>query len=64
MEINKITDLVVENCVVVELKAQKDKNDIFEAQTLTNTKLSGHIVRLLLNFHHKRLKDGLKKYIY
>ena len=32
-------DLIVENCIVVELKAQRDQNDIFEAQVLTNTKL-------------------------
>ena len=57
-------DLIVENCVVVELKAQKDKYDMFEAQTLTNTRLSGHKVGLLLNFHHKRLKDGINRFIF
>ncbi len=57
-------DLIVENCIVVELKAQRDQNDIFEAQVLTNTKLSGNKIGLLLNFHNKRLKDGIKRFIF
>jgi len=57
-------DLIVENKVVVELKAQRDKKDIFEAQTLTNTGLSGHKIGLLLNFHHKRMKDGINRFIF
>ena len=57
-------DLIVENCIVVELKAQRDQNDIFEAQVLTNTKLSGDKIGLLLNFHNKRLKDGIKRFIF
>lgn len=57
-------DMIVENEVVVELKAQEDRNDIFEAQTLTNTKLSGHKVGLLINFHHKKLIDGIKRFIF
>ena len=57
-------DLIVENCIVVELKAQRDQNDIFEAQVLTNTKLSGNKIGLLLNFHNKRLIDGIKRFIF
>ena len=47
-----------------ELKAQRDQNDIFEAQVLTNTKLSGNKIGLLLNFHNKRLIDGIKRFIF
>ncbi len=57
-------DLIVEKCVVVELKAQEDRHDIFAAQTLTNTRLSNHKVGLLINFHHKRLVDGIKRFIF
>ena len=57
-------DLIIEKTVVVELKAQKDHQDIFEAQTLTNTNLSNHKIGLLINFHHKKLVDGIKRYIF
>ena len=57
-------DLIVENKVVVELKAQDDKNNIFKAQIMTNTKLSGHKIGLLLNFHHKKLIDGITRVIF
>jgi GxxExxY protein len=57
-------DIIVEELVVVELKAQKDNNDIFAAQLLTNTKLSGYKIGLLLNFHHKKLIDGIRRFVF
>ncbi len=57
-------DLIVERSIVVELKAQEDRHDIFEAQTLTNTRLSNHKIGLLINFCHKKLVDGIKRFIF
>jgi GxxExxY protein len=56
-------DLLVEDKVVVELKAVEAFNDVHIAQTLTYMKLSDCKIGLLLNFHTKSLKDGIKRLI-
>ena len=56
-------DLLVESCVIVELKAVEKMNPIFEAQILSYLKLSKLEVGLLINFHVPRLKDGLKRIV-
>jgi GxxExxY protein len=56
-------DLVVESCVVVELKAVDKLLTIHEAQILTYLKLSGIRVGLLMNFNVVRLKDGLHRFV-
>jgi GxxExxY protein len=56
-------DLLVEEKVVVELKAVEAFNDVHIAQTLTYMKLSDCKIGLLLNFHTKSLKDGIKRLI-
>ncbi len=57
------SDLLVENCVIVELKAVATLNPIFEAQILSYLKLSKLEVGLLINFHVPRLKDGLRRIV-
>jgi GxxExxY protein len=52
-------DLVVDQRVVVEIKASARPSDDDEAQLLTYLKLSGHRTGLLFNFHRRRLVDGL-----
>jgi GxxExxY protein len=56
-------DLVVEDAVVVELKAVANVLPIHEAQLLSHLKLSGHRVGLLINFHVQHLKDGIKRMV-
>ncbi len=56
-------DLLVEDQVVVELKAVSALAPIHEAQLLTYLKLSGRRVGLLINFNVLRLKDGIKRMI-
>jgi GxxExxY protein len=56
-------DLVVSDCVIVELKAISKLLPIHEAQLLSYLKLSGHRVGLLINFHVPRLKDGIKRMV-
>lgn len=56
-------DLLVEEKVVVELKTVEAFADVHIAQVLTYLKLSGNHVGLLLNFHTKSLKDGIKRVI-
>ena len=54
-------DILVENCVVIELKAVAKLLSIHDGQLLSYLKLSGHRIGLLLNFHVLRMKDGIKR---
>jgi GxxExxY protein len=54
-------DLVVENRVVVELKAVDTLLPVHKAQMLTYLKLSGHRLGLLINFNSILIKDGIHR---
>jgi GxxExxY protein len=54
-------DLVVEQKVIVELKAVENLLPIHEAQLLTYLKLSGLTLGLLINFNVPMLKSGIKR---
>lgn len=56
-------DLLVEDCVMVELKSIDKLVPIHEAQLLTYLKLSGVKLGLLINFNVLHLKDGLKRLV-
>jgi GxxExxY protein len=56
-------DLVVENAIVVEIKAVEALAPIHDAQLLSYLRLSGKRVGLLMNFHVRVLKDGLKRIV-
>jgi GxxExxY protein len=56
-------DILVESKVIIELKTVEAFTDVHTAQLLTYLKLSGCKVGLLLNFHTKSLKDGIKRLI-
>ena len=56
-------DFVVEDRLVVELKAVDALIGVHEAQLLTYLKLSKIRTGLLLNFNEKLLKNGLKRMV-
>jgi GxxExxY protein len=56
-------DLLVENCIIVELKSVEALKDIHLAIILTYLKLSGCKLGLLANFNVQHLKDGIKRVI-
>ena len=56
-------DLVVENQVILELKAVERLMAIHQAQLLTYLKLSGIAVGLLINFNEVVLKQGIKRLV-
>ena len=56
-------DFLVEDQVVVELKAVGTMHKIYEAQLLTYLKAMGRKVGLLINFNVEMLKDGIKRMI-
>lgn len=58
---NLIADIIVENCVIVELKSVETLLPIHEAQLLTYLKLMNLRVGLLINFNVPVLIDGVKR---
>lgn len=54
-------DMLVENEVIVELKAVNALNDVHLAQVLTYLRFAEKHVGLLLNFYVKSLKDGIRR---
>jgi GxxExxY protein len=56
-------DLVVEEKVIIELKAVESLLPIHEAQLLTYLKLSGITLGLLINFNVAMLKQGIKRIV-
>ena len=54
-------DLLVENLVVVELKAVEMLLPIHKAQVLTYLKLSGYRLGLLVNFNSVLIKQGIQR---
>ncbi|MEN6428772.1 MAG: GxxExxY protein [Phycisphaerales bacterium] len=56
-------DLLVENAVVVEIKAISAIEPIHEAQLLTYLRLGGWRVGLLINFNVPVLRNGIRRRI-
>ena len=56
-------DLLVNRCVIVEVKAVEALSRLHEAQLLTYMRLSGHRLRLLMNFNVELLKQGLRRLV-
>ncbi len=56
-------DFLVENSVVVELKAAEKLLPIHQAQLMSYLKATGCRVGLLINFHERLLKDGVKRVV-
>ncbi len=56
-------DLLVNDAVIVELKAVERVEKIHEAQTQTYLKLTGLHLALLMNFNVLRLTDGLRRIV-
>ncbi|WP_304517879.1 GxxExxY protein [Cecembia rubra] len=56
-------DLLVENKVIVEIKANEGLAPVHFAQTLTYLKLADKRLGLLINFNVKFLKDGIHRLV-
>lgn len=63
LDIGYRVDLLVEDRVIVELKAVDRLEPVHEAQLLSYLRLSGCKVGLLINFNVRVLRDGLKRLI-
>lgn len=56
-------DILVEDCVVVEIKSVEALAQVHFKQLLTYVRLSEKPVGLLLNFGEARLKDGIRRIV-
>jgi GxxExxY protein len=63
MDMNFRIDLLINDEVIVELKAVESILPIHEAQLFTYLKLSKKNVGLLINFNVKLLKSGIKRVV-
>jgi GxxExxY protein len=52
-------DILVENSIILEIKATDLDHSVYQAQLLTYLRLTGMKLGLLLNFGKKQLKDGV-----
>ncbi|MFN9628066.1 MAG: GxxExxY protein, partial [Planctomycetota bacterium] len=56
-------DLIVDNAIVVELKAKTTLHPVDEAQVLSHLRLLKMRLGLLVNFHEVKLVDGVRRII-
>ena len=56
-------DLLVENKIIVELKAAEKYNPVWLAQVLSYLKITNKRLGLIINFNVPLLKDGVKRVI-
>jgi len=57
-------DILVEDLVVCESKAVQTVIPLFEAQLLSQLKLSGKRLGFLINFHVPLFRDGIQRMVY
>jgi GxxExxY protein len=63
LELGYRIDLLVNDVVVVEVKATDGIAPVFEAQIISYLRLSGRSLGLLINFHVPHLKDGIRRFV-
>ena len=56
-------DILVDNFVVVELKAQEYYHPVWEAQLLSYLKLSSKRLGFIINFNVPLMKEGIKRMV-
>jgi GxxExxY protein len=60
---NYIVDLLVENEIIVEVKAVEQLHPLHEAQIISYLKLTEKRLGYLINFNVTRLKNGLHRFV-
>ena len=56
-------DIMVENKVIIEVKAVDLVNPVWQAQVLSHLKLTGLRLGYLINFNVPLMKEGIKRFI-
>jgi GxxExxY protein len=63
MEVGYRIDLMINDKVIIEIKAVEALNDIHMAQILTYLKLTGCKLGMLINFNIPLIKNGIKRVV-
>ncbi len=56
-------DVLVEKCIICELKAIENVNPVWEAQILSHLKLTNKKLGFLINFNVPKIKRGIKRFV-
>ena len=56
-------DLIVENIVIVEVKAVEIVNPVWQSQIISHLKLTDNQLGFLINFNVPLIKNGIKRFI-
>ncbi|MBI4966971.1 MAG: GxxExxY protein [Rhodospirillales bacterium] len=63
IEIGFRLDLLLEDSIIVEIKAVDRLMPVHDAQILTYLKLTGKRLGFLINFNVPRIKDGIRRFV-
>jgi len=63
MDIGFRADIIVDNCLILELKSVENISAVHKKQVITYLKLTGLKLGLLLNFNENLLKDGITRLV-
>ena len=56
-------DLLADNAVIIELKAQENYHPVWEAQLLSYLRLTNKNLGFIINFTVPLMKDGIKRMV-
>lgn len=56
-------DILMDDLLILELKAQENFHPVWEAQLLSYLKLTGKRIGYIINFHVPLMKDGFKRFV-
>lgn len=56
-------DILVDDLLIIELKAQENNHPVWEAQLLSYLKLAQKRIGYIINFHTPLMKNGFKRLI-
>lgn len=63
LDVGFVADIIVEDCVVVELKSVEEVHPVHKKQLLTYLKLTNCRLGLLINFNSELIKNGLSRVV-
>jgi GxxExxY protein len=63
LDIGYRADIIVEKCVIIELKSVEKVADVHKKQLLTYLRLADMRLGLLINFSSPLIKDGITRIV-
>lgn len=63
LNIGFVTDVIIEDKVIIEIKSVSELSQVHHKQLLTYLKLTGFKLGILVNFNVNLIKDGIKRIV-